>query len=74
METQRHRQMLVPLSWPQNQELAPATQGVCRKCKTAAGNIAPPPRARARHKCIGSTMSVEKVVRETWERRWHKER
>eukprot|EP00957_Ditylum_brightwellii_P108891 8306930-Ditylum_brightwellii.AAC.1 len=31
----------VPLSWPQNQEMAPTTQGVCRKCKITAGDIAP---------------------------------
>eukprot|EP00957_Ditylum_brightwellii_P019224 1449141-Ditylum_brightwellii.AAC.1 len=35
------RQMLVPLSWPQNQEMAPTTQGVCSAYKTAAGNIKP---------------------------------
>eukprot|EP00957_Ditylum_brightwellii_P033936 2570741-Ditylum_brightwellii.AAC.1 len=68
MATQRRRQMLVPLSWPQNQEMAPTTQGVCSKCKTAAGDIASP-----RHKCIRSTISVVKVVGETWERQCHKE-
>eukprot|EP00957_Ditylum_brightwellii_P074042 5625811-Ditylum_brightwellii.AAC.1 len=67
MATQRHCQTLVPLSWPQNQEMAPTTQGVCSKYKMAAGNIAHP-----RHKCIGSTILVEKVVEELWERPWHK--
>eukprot|EP00957_Ditylum_brightwellii_P059088 4482194-Ditylum_brightwellii.AAC.1 len=47
--------------------MAPMMQGVCSACKTAADNIAPP-----RHKCIGSTISVGKVVGETWERQWRK--
>eukprot|EP00957_Ditylum_brightwellii_P005435 415895-Ditylum_brightwellii.AAC.1 len=63
MATQHHRQRLVPLSWPQNQEMASTTQGVCSKCKTAAGGI-----ASLRHKCIGSTVLVGKVVGEMWER------
>eukprot|EP00957_Ditylum_brightwellii_P116253 8867788-Ditylum_brightwellii.AAC.1 len=59
MATQHRCQMLVPLSWPQNQEMAPMMQGVCSSCKTAADNVAPPC-----HKCIGSMMLVGKVVGE----------
>eukprot|EP00957_Ditylum_brightwellii_P077508 5889619-Ditylum_brightwellii.AAC.1 len=47
--------------------MAPATQRVCSKYKTAAGDIAPPC-----HKCIGSTILVGKMVGEMWERRWSK--
>eukprot|EP00957_Ditylum_brightwellii_P154964 11795379-Ditylum_brightwellii.AAC.1 len=47
--------------------MAPTMQGVCSKCKTSVGNIVPP-----HHKCSGSTILVEKVVDETWERRWRK--
>ena len=69
MATQRRHQTLVPLSWSQNQEMAPTTQGVCSKCKTAAGDIASP-----HHKCIRSTIMVGKAVGGMWERRWRKER
>eukprot|EP00957_Ditylum_brightwellii_P154160 11731755-Ditylum_brightwellii.AAC.1 len=41
MATQHCCQMLVPLSWSQNQEMALMTQGVCSAGKTAAGNVAP---------------------------------
>eukprot|EP00957_Ditylum_brightwellii_P019516 1472209-Ditylum_brightwellii.AAC.1 len=41
MATQCRHQMLVPLSWPPNLEMAPITQGVCSTGKTAAGNIVP---------------------------------
>eukprot|EP00957_Ditylum_brightwellii_P143271 10915261-Ditylum_brightwellii.AAC.1 len=63
MAMQRCCQTLVPLSWPQNQEMTPMTQGVCSKCKTTAGNI-----ASLRHKCIGSTILMGKVVGETWKK------
>eukprot|EP00957_Ditylum_brightwellii_P110435 8422209-Ditylum_brightwellii.AAC.1 len=35
------RQKLVPLSWPQNQEMAPMTQGVYSASTTPAGDIVP---------------------------------
>jgi len=41
MAMKRRHQMLVPLSWPQNQEMAPTTQGVCSAGRTTAGDIAP---------------------------------
>eukprot|EP00957_Ditylum_brightwellii_P028561 2157762-Ditylum_brightwellii.AAC.1 len=65
MATQHCCQTLVPLSWSQNQEMAPTTQGVCSTGKTASGNIAP-----LHHKCIRSIILVEKVVGETWEELW----
>eukprot|EP00957_Ditylum_brightwellii_P150316 11447048-Ditylum_brightwellii.AAC.1 len=45
--------------------MAPMTQVVCIACKTAADNI-----AYLCHWCIGSTISVEKVVGRTWEEQW----
>ena len=42
MATQCRRQTLVPLSWSQNQEMAPTTWGVCSAGKIAAGDIVPP--------------------------------
>eukprot|EP00957_Ditylum_brightwellii_P115215 8787158-Ditylum_brightwellii.AAC.1 len=59
---QRRHQMLVPLSWCQNQDMAQTMQGGCSAGNTAAGDIVPP-----RQRCIGSIISEEKVVGETWE-------
>eukprot|EP00957_Ditylum_brightwellii_P113978 8689480-Ditylum_brightwellii.AAC.1 len=62
MAMQCCHQMLMPFSWSQNQEIAPTMQGVCSTGKITSVDIVPP-----RQWCIGSIISVEKVVGETWE-------
>eukprot|EP00957_Ditylum_brightwellii_P126922 9675970-Ditylum_brightwellii.AAC.1 len=59
----RH-QTLLPLSWPQNQEIATRTQGSYSVCQITAGTIDP-----LRHRSIESIIWVGKMVGETWEER-----
>eukprot|EP00957_Ditylum_brightwellii_P167723 12768664-Ditylum_brightwellii.AAC.1 len=62
MATKRRHQMLLPLSWPQSQEMATLTQGAYSACQIAAGTIAP-----LHHRSIGSIILAGKMVGETWE-------
>eukprot|EP00957_Ditylum_brightwellii_P020436 1540660-Ditylum_brightwellii.AAC.1 len=52
-------QPLLPLSWPQNQEMTTTTQGAYSACQIAAVTIALPC-----HRSIGSTILVGKIVEE----------
>eukprot|EP00957_Ditylum_brightwellii_P139334 10618958-Ditylum_brightwellii.AAC.1 len=41
MAVLHHHQLLLPLSWPKNQDMAPTMQGVCSTSNIVTDNIAP---------------------------------